>query len=117
MCELAKDKIYSLGTVRLNRLKTCNLLSVKELKRKGRGAYDEKECVDENGTTLRVIRWLDSKCASFLTSFELALPLTNLKRFDQKRKEKIDVPCPKFVQTYNQFMGGVDLLDALIWPL
>ena len=55
------------------------MLTEKELKKKGRGAYDEKECVDENGTTLRAIRWLDSKCVSFLTSFESALPLTNVK--------------------------------------
>ena len=88
VCELAKDKIYSLGTtIKLNRLEKCNLLYEKELKRKGRGAYDEKECVYENGTTLRVIRWLDSKCVSFLTSFESALPLTNVKQFDQKRKD------------------------------
>jgi len=113
VCELAKDKIYSLGTVRLNRLKNCNLLSDKELKREGRGAYDEKECVVEH-TTLRVIKWLDSKCVTFLTNFESAEPITTVKRFDRAAKRKVDVTCPKVVQTYNQFMGGVDLLDSLI---
>ena len=113
MSELAKNKIYSLGTVRLNRLKNCSLLSDKELKRKGRGAHDEKECVVEN-TTFRVIKWLDSKCVTFLTSFDSAQPLTSVKRFDRAAKRNVDVPCPKVVHTYNRFMGGVDLLDALI---
>ena len=92
MCELAKDKIYSLGTVRLNRLKNWNLLSEKELKKKGRGAFDKKECANQTGTTLRVIRWMNSKCVLFPTSFESAEPLTNVKRFDRAAKEKIDVP-------------------------
>ena len=42
--ELWKRGIFCLGTVRSNRLRECKLLTDKELKAKGRGSYDEKEC-------------------------------------------------------------------------
>ena len=113
VCELAKRKIYCLGTVRTNRLRGCNLLQDKELKRNGRGSFDEKE--SKNGrTTIRAIKWYDSKAVTFLTSFESAYPVETVQRWDKSSKSKTDIPCPKVVQTYNKFMGGVDLLDSLI---
>ena len=112
-CELAKRAIYCLGTVRTNRLQGCNLLSDKELKKKGRGAYHEKECVIGT-TTLRAVKWFDSKAVSLLTSFESAEPAGSVKRWDKKTKAKVNVPRPQMVATYNKLMGGVDLLDALI---
>ena len=40
-------------------------------------------------------------------------PITNVQRFDWKLAQLIQVECPSIVVTYNQFMGGVDLLDSL----
>ena len=34
-----------------------------------------------------------------------------VKRFSQKKKKKIVVPCPKIVLEYNKFMSGTDLQD------
>ena len=111
--ELSQRGIYRLGTVRSNRLPGCNLLPDKQLRGQGRGAHEEKECVDSN-TAIRVIKWFDSKSVTFLTSFESAGPTSTVKRWDKASKSKIDVPCPRAVHTYNTFMGGADLLDSLI---
>ncbi|XP_071086356.1 piggyBac transposable element-derived protein 3-like [Haliotis cracherodii] len=40
-------------------------------------------------------------------------PVREVKRFDRKEKKNIMVTCPKIVQEYNTFMGGIDLLDSL----
>ena len=110
---LSQCGIYCLGTVRSNRLPGCNLLPDKQLRGQGRGAHEEKECVDGNNA-IRVIKWFDSKSVTFLTSFESAGPTSTVKRWDKASKSKIDVPCPRAVHIYNTFMGGVDLLDSLI---
>ena len=113
VCHLAKIKIFCLGTVRANRLQGCHLPLDKEMKKKGRGYYIEKECCVD-GVTVRVVKWLDTKGVTFLTSFESAQPVSSVQRFDRSAKKNIDVSCPKIVSTYNKFMGGVDLLDSLI---
>uniref|UniRef100_A0A0P4WNR9 PiggyBac transposable element-derived protein domain-containing protein n=1 Tax=Scylla olivacea TaxID=85551 RepID=A0A0P4WNR9_SCYOL len=60
------------------------------------------------------MKWVDNRCVTLLTSFSSAQPLGTCKRYDKKRKEIVEIPCPKIVKTYNEEMGGVDLLDSLI---
>lgn len=45
--ELHKKGIYTLGTVRQNRLKGCRLIDDKTMKKLGRGTYDEKSATVE----------------------------------------------------------------------
>ena len=111
--ELSKIKIYCLGTVRANRLHGCTLVPDKELMKRGRGAYEEKEGVMDN-TTVRILKWVDNRAVTLLSTFASAKPIGVVKRWDKKEKKKIDVPRPHTVQIYNQCMGGVDLLDSLI---
>lgn len=111
--ELQKIGILSLGTVRPNRLEGCSFTDDKEMRKKGRGYVEERKAVVE-GVELLAIKWYDNKPVTLLSSFVGAYPTTQVKRWDSKSKAKVDVDCPSAVTVYNQFMGGVDLVDSLV---
>uniref|UniRef100_A0A8C6UI16 PiggyBac transposable element-derived protein domain-containing protein n=1 Tax=Neogobius melanostomus TaxID=47308 RepID=A0A8C6UI16_9GOBI len=106
---LKQRGIYYIGTVRMNRVKNCRLIDEKELKTKGRGSLDFRVNQEDN----IIVRWYDNKAVNLLSSFVGVEPLGNVKRWDRKAKTYIMVPRPAIVDTYNRFMGGVDLLDML----
>ena len=115
MAHLAKKHIYSLGTVRQNRLKGIGnaMPAEKEMLKKQRGSHVEVSTTYD-GVELRALKWVDNRCVTLLTSFSSAQPLGTCKRYDKKRKEVAEISCPKIIKTYNDEMGGVDLLDSLI---
>lgn len=110
---LANMGIGALGTIRLNRFRGLDFIPDKEMKKKGRGSYEEKEAIIE-GVPLRAIKWYDNKAVCLATTFESCEPLQSVQRFDKNKKTKSEVTCPRAITTYNKFMGGVDLIDGLI---
>uniref|UniRef100_A0A9J8BZG4 PiggyBac transposable element-derived protein domain-containing protein n=2 Tax=Cyprinus carpio TaxID=7962 RepID=A0A9J8BZG4_CYPCA len=110
---LEKRKIHCIGTVRTNRLAGCCLPTDQDMKRKGRGAFEEKETI-YNGVTLRAVKWHDNRAVTLLSTFASANPATTVMRWDKKKKTTVQVKCPSIVTKYNKSMGGVDLLDSLI---
>ena len=62
---LKQKKIWTVGTIRLNRLKGCKLLTDQEQK-KGRGACDFK--VDLEHGVIRV-KWYDNKPVHLISSY------------------------------------------------
>uniref|UniRef100_A0A3Q1H8P7 PiggyBac transposable element-derived protein domain-containing protein n=1 Tax=Anabas testudineus TaxID=64144 RepID=A0A3Q1H8P7_ANATE len=106
---LEQRGIYYIGTVRMNRVKNCQLMDEKDLKKKGRGSLDFRV----NQEDLIIVKWFDNKAVNLISSFVGIEPLGNVKRWDQKAKSHIMVPRPAIVDTYNRFMGGVDLLGML----
>ncbi|XP_063878299.1 piggyBac transposable element-derived protein 2-like isoform X1 [Scylla paramamosain] len=111
--ELHKKGIYTLGTVRQNRLKGCRLIDDKRMKKLGRGTYDEKSATVE-GIEVDVLKWCDTKCVTFISTYAAGDPPGVAERWSKKEKQFIDVACPNVVLEYNKFMGGVDLLDGLV---
>ena len=111
--ELEKVGIHSIGTVRKKRLKGCTLISDQDLKKRGRGHYEEKSTII-NDVELRAIKWYDNRAVTLLTSYSSAEPVGEVKRFDRKTKDTVDVACPHVIQLYNAGMGGVDSLDSYI---
>uniref|UniRef100_A0A3B4X7W6 PiggyBac transposable element-derived protein domain-containing protein n=1 Tax=Seriola lalandi dorsalis TaxID=1841481 RepID=A0A3B4X7W6_SERLL len=93
--------IHYIGTVRMNRVKDTNMMDEKDLKKKGRGSWDFRVNQDNN----IIVRWCDNKAVNLLSSFIGIEPVGNVKH--------IMVPRTAIVETYNKFMGGVDLLDML----
>jgi hypothetical protein len=103
--------IWSVGTIRTNRLRNCILKSESELRKQGRGAVDARY---DKKTGLSVVRWLDSSTVQLSATHVGVEPLSTIKRWDRKQKKYIQLPCPAIVREYNQHMGGVDLFDMLL---
>lgn len=83
------------------------------MKNRGGGCFEEKKAVID-GTELRTLKWFDNSGVSRASTFEVSHRLSKVKRFDRETKQTIEIDCSRMVQTYNKFMGGVDLLHGLI---
>ncbi len=103
-------KIHTTGTMRSNRLHNCPLENEKELKRRGRGSYDEYTDMNSNVT---VIRWLDNRVVTLASTHLDSMPTDTVRRWDSKTKKHIDVSRPHAIAMYNAHMGGIDLNDML----
>lgn len=110
---LASRGIYSLGTIRRNRIPNCKLPSEQQMKKESRGTSHEY-MASVNRTDLTTVIWKDNKLVTLVSSFAGQMPFCEVERFDKKQNKKIKVPCPNVVKEYNRHMGGVDFLDSLI---
>lgn len=110
---LAKKGIPALGTVQQRHLKGCSFSTDIEMKKKGRGTFEEKEAVVDN-VGIRAVKWCDNRGVIVASTFASAQPVSTVERWDRKLKKKVSVECPRIISLYNKFMGGVDALDALI---
>ncbi|CAK6970177.1 piggyBac transposable element-derived protein 2-like [Scomber scombrus] len=113
MLVLAQQGIHCVGMVHLNRLPGSSMVKDEDLKRSGRGSFQEKKaCVGV--TELYAVKWYDNRSVTLLSTYVGAQPVSQVDRWDKRQKKIIKVPRPAIVSTYNQHMGGVDLLDSLI---
>ena len=110
---LWKPGIACVGTVRANRLRGCKLPDDKVLRKKGRGAM-ALQTVTIDGVYLRAIKWFDNRGVTLLSPYAAIEPITNIQQFQRNANRHVQVDCSSIVRTYNQFMGGVDLLDSLL---
>lgn len=110
---LERDAVHCIGTVRINRVPGVNMPSEKEMKKKGRGHFEERVAVVD-GIELSCTRWQDNRAVTLLSSFVGTQPVGNASRYDRQKKERSEIPCPSVITVYNKHMGGVDLLDSLI---
>ncbi|GLV33424.1 hypothetical protein CBL_21466, partial [Carabus blaptoides fortunei] len=108
-----KDKmnIYSMGTLRANRIAGCPMETDKVLKNQGRGKYDYKVDKDKG---LIIVKWVDNKVVLFGSTLYGIKPTSNVRRFSKSTKQKVDVECPAVIKAYNKHMGGVDTANALM---
>ncbi|XP_063921127.1 piggyBac transposable element-derived protein 3-like [Zophobas morio] len=113
LTSLQEDGIYSLGTVRCNRLPGLQFSSDNVLKKKGRGTYEEYKTT-VNSVDIHTLKWFDNKSVCLLSTFCGSQPVDIVERFDRKGKRRVEVTRPNMIKLYNNFMGGVDLLDGLI---
>lgn len=113
MLELSQQGIHCLGTVRSNRLPGSSMMPDADLKRSGRGSFQEKTAY-VGDTQLHAVKWFDNRPVTLLSSYVGAHPVSHVDKWHRGQKKTIKVPCPAAVSTYNQHKGGVDLLDSLI---
>ncbi|KAJ8935865.1 hypothetical protein NQ314_012609 [Rhamnusium bicolor] len=101
-----KMNIYSLGTLRGNRIAGCPIETDKVLKKQGKGKYDYKIDKDKG---LIIVKWVDNKVVLFGIK-----PTDTVKRFSKSAKKKVDVECHSIIKNYNKYMAGVDTANALM---
>ena len=111
--KLHEQGIATVGTVRSNRLFNCKLSDDKSMKKKGRE--------QQKYGYLVLIMWSYEQSSGLTTgvlaSFQRTSQVNNPNMYRdliKKASKCVNVSCPLIVTTYNQFMGGVDLLDGLL---
>lgn len=110
---LWKQGIGCLGTVRANRLRGCTMPTDSEMKKEERGFAAVQTGVHD-GVHMNVVKWMDNRGVLLLSTYAGVNPTSEVKRWDKKTRSEVCISCPSIVNLYNQFMGGVDLLDSLI---
>ena len=111
LMELKKRELRATCTIRANRTRNCPLLSMKDLKKRGRGACDYRSISD--GSVL-ICQWFDNKVVTVASNVHGVEPKFNVRRWDRSNKEYISVECPGLIKEYNGNMGGVDKCDMLL---
>lgn len=107
--KLKENKIYAIGTVRINRIKdaTCKLVSCKKLQR-------GSTSITTSSDNITIVRWMDNREVHTASTYAGAVPEDTAKRFDKKTKTIVDISRPYAISEYNSFMGGVDMADRMI---
>ena len=108
--KLKKHGLQYTGTIAANHLHKAPLKPEKELSEDGRGAYSS---VYESNNDLCLVRWLDNKAVTLLSTYLGPMPTSKVMRYDRSQKKHVDVDCPAVVGEYNANMGGIDLFDMM----
>lgn len=111
LLELAKRNLFATCTIRSNRTRGCPLLCKKDIKKRGRGAFDFRRARDEN---IIICEWYDNRIVLVASNIHGVEPTHFVRRYDRKAKEYVDVKCPAMIKSYNANMGGVDKCDMLL---
>ena len=108
---LKQKKIWTVGTIRPNRLKDCKLLTYQELKNKSRGACDFK--VDQEHGVI-IVKWYDNKPVHLISSYSGVEPRDKCNRWSVASKQRVEIDRPNIVKKYNRYMSSIDLCDLII---
>ncbi|XP_013194243.2 piggyBac transposable element-derived protein 2-like [Amyelois transitella] len=105
--------VFSLGTLRSNRLRGAQKLlkSDKYMKKNGRGSFCQ---IVSTKRKVVIVKWFDNKAIHLASSFVDAHPLDEVLRYNKHIRARSKVKCPQIVKQYNVHMGGVDLADMLV---
>lgn len=115
--------IYSLGTIRSNRISNSKLSKDECVKKMDRGQKEESVGV-AYGCSISSVLWNDARAVRLVSTYVGTEPFFDvidrrckpqqIERWDKKTKQKILIDCPMIISEYNKHMGGVDLMDSLI---
>lgn len=103
MVTLLENRIYSVGTVRVNRKGLPETLKTNDKLIRGEFMFSTKGPVS-------AIKWQDSKAVTILSTATNPRETTHVQR-KNKDGTRVNVSCPTAVKVYNSLMGGVDLFD------
>lgn len=107
--QLKKYKIETVGTLRINRANDVHNTLV-DPKLLNRGACS----ISTSNDNISILRKKDTKIFHTISTYAAAEPEDIVQRYDRKEKKYIEVNRPFVIKEYNNFMGGVDLMDRMI---
>lgn len=110
---LAHNGIQCVGTVQRNRIPKCKFPTDDQMKKEKRG-FSQEYCTNVDSVEISTVIYKDNSNVVLLSTFVGEEPRKDVRRYDRKKKEHIEVPCPAIVSAYNSHMGNVDLLDSNI---
>lgn len=116
--------IFSLGTVRKNRIPNCKIMDDDQLKKKPRD-HSVEYVANCHGVSISNVLWKNNRDVLLVSTYVGVLPLMSLKLNPNVQPAKImryartehahkDIDCPYIIHEYNRHMGGVDLMDGLM---
>lgn len=106
MTALFEKKIFSIGTVRINRKGLPELIT----KKSRETTLKPGEFIYQYSAPLSVLKWRDTKDVFVCTTAFNPKDIIEIKR-TQKDGSKKNMFCPLAIKKYTEFMGGVDLFD------
>lgn len=109
--KLREKGISGTGTTMSNRFPKVGFPTDYELKKLGRGTIKSKVRDDKK---LTLIRWMDNKAITMASSAHTINPIHQCRRYSRPDQQYLNIPQPDVVKRYNEFMGGVDLLNRLV---
>ena len=108
---LNSNNIRATGTANKAKLTQCPIIAPKKLEKKERG-YFEKASSSDN--SLIIVGWNDNRPVYLASNHIGTVPEANVRRWDKRLKDFIEVPQPYLFSEYNKGMGGVDRCDQNI---
>ena len=87
------------------------MMSEKDMRREGRGATDE---IVDSVNDVVICTWYDNKRVITASNFVFKEPVGQCSRYDRKERNCIELTRPTSIETYNQYMGGVDKADMML---
>ena len=103
---LFHKKSFSAGTVRINRKNVPKKGLIPADKDMERG---DAICLKSNHVFFT--KWLDNWPVHMISNFLAVDPKHKVKRRFHGSREKITISRPIVIQKYNEYMGGVDIMD------
>ncbi|KAK3926008.1 PiggyBac transposable element-derived protein 3 [Frankliniella fusca] len=106
-----KYNLLALGTIRKDRIQKCPLTAEAAFKKLPPGSVESH--VSAQATV--VVRWLDTKPVLLASSAAGVEPMSSAKgQFVKSSGCRQDIACPRIIELYNQYIGGVDLSDQYV---
>lgn len=123
--ELKEIGTLASGTIRGNRLAGCVIKTENQMKKEGRGSYDE--WVSQNDDVV-LARWQDNGIVNMASTHSRVGNVGSVRRWSEATKVHVDTDCPEVVLDYNKYMGGGNKLGFIMslypkrtrtkkWPL
>jgi len=98
LATLRKKGFIATGTVRENRIRICNLKSIKVLEKECKGSFDFSF---DKKNEICAVRWNDNSVVMIMKNNGKMYPLVVAKLYNRKEKRTLNVQQPNVIQDYN----------------